>query len=248
MGKRKEKSPGIFPASTVVDPVTGASMDPWQYHGRPFAIGYAEVSTGNSINWIKSGPFWVSSRTLCLNINWHDLNRLGFISGRPVMISDQPYLCRSIRVSELPWIFGADLHDEETWNWAKGYFWCWDDASELPDDAEDFRPASGFIFMGKSTTVKSTHHAGIGFRPVLEELGPALTPEELTTGQAVTLYGLGGSVSGRLVEVYDYDLVLDPWPGKLPQKIPWLMTMRGGLVAVNRSAILHIEDNKKEDK
>lgn len=247
MGKTKAKNPGIFPASTVVDPATGSPVDPWQYHGRPFTVGYTEVPAGNTINWIKSGPFWVSPRTLCLNINWHDLNRLGFISGRPVIIGGQHYLCRSIRVSELPWIFGADLHDEETWNWSKGYFWCWDDTSELSDVAEDFRPASGFIFMGKSTTVKSTQSAGLGFRPVLEELGPALAPEDLKPGQTVTLYGLGSSVSGRLVEMSGYDMVLDPWPGKLPKKQPWLMTMRGGLVAVDRAAILHIEEMKKEE-
>ena len=244
----KTKSSEVFPASTIVDPDTGNPVDPWLYHNRPFTIGYTEISTGNSIDWVKSGPFWVSPKTLCLNINWHDLNRLGFISGRPIMIGDQHYLCRSIRVSELPWIFGANLHDEEVWHWGKGYFWCWDDASELPDDVEALRPASGFIFMGKATTVKSTQTAGLGFRPVLEELGPALTPDDLNPGQPVTLYGLGGSVSGRLVEVSGYDLVLDPWPGKLPQKKPWLITMRGGLVAVDRSAILHIEENKKEAK
>ena len=248
MGKAKAKNPEICPVSTVVDPATGAPMNPWRYSGRPFTIGYAEVPAGNSIGWVKSGPFWVSLRTVCLGINWHDLNRLGFISGRPIMIGGQHYLCRSVRVCELPWIFGANLHDEEVWHWGKGYFWCWDDASEIPDDVEDFRPASGFIFMGKSTTVKSTQPAGLGFRPVLEELGPALPLEDITTGHPVTLYGLGGSVSGRVVEVSGYDLVLDPWPGKLPQKKPWLMTMRGGLVAVVRSAILHIEDNKKEDK
>ena len=91
----KTKNSENFPASTVVDPDTGSPMDPWQYHGRPFTIGYTEVPAGNTIDWIKSGPFWVSPRTLCLNINWHDLNRLGFISGRPVMIGDQHYLCRS---------------------------------------------------------------------------------------------------------------------------------------------------------
>lgn len=245
MEKENDQSVEISLNGTVVDPQTGKLMDPWTYSGRPFTIGHTE-DMSNAIMWIASGSFLVSSKTLCLGINWHDLNRLGFIAGRPITLGEKHYLCRSIRTSELPWIFGERMDDETVWNWGRGYFWCWDDDSETPDHVETERPVSGFIFIGKSTTAKSTHFAGIGFRPVLEELGPALPQEDLTPGKAVTLYGLGGSVSGRIVEVSGYDLVLDPWPGKLPQKKPWLMTMRGGLVAADRSAVLHIEENRKE--
>ena len=245
MEKENEQGVEISLNGTIVNSHTGAPMDPQTYSGRPFTIGDTE-DMSNAIMWVVSGPFLVSSKTLCLGINWHGLNRLGFISGRPITLGEKHYFCRSIRTSELPWIFGANLHNEEVWHWGKGYFWCWDDTSELPDDVEDFRPASGFIFMGKSTTVKSTQHAGLGFRPVLEELGPALAPDDLTPGLLVTLYGLGGSVSGRLVEMSGYDLVLEPDTGKLLKK-PWLTT-QSGLVVVDRSAVLHIEESKKEEK
>ena len=46
-------------------------------------------------------------------------------------------------------------------------------------------------------------------------------------------------------EVSGYDLVLESDTGKLPKK-PWL-TAQGGLVVVDRSAILHIEEHKKEE-
>lgn len=245
MEKANDQNIEISLNGTIVNPQTGELMNPWTYSGRLFTIGYTE-NMSNAIKWVVSGPFMVSSETLCLGINWHDLNQLGFITGRPITLGEKHYLCRSIRTSELPWIFGKRMDDEMIWNWSRGYFWCLEDNSEIPDHVETERPVSGFIFIGKATNAKSTHFAGIGFRPVLEELSPALPPEDVKPGKAVTLYGLGGSVSGRIVEVSGYDLVLEPDTEKLPKK-PWL-TAQGGLVVVDRSAVLHIEESKKEEK
>lgn len=239
---KKKTAPQVIWMGGVVDQGTGVPLDSAHYTA-PFTIGNTSETP---LAWVQSGPLLVSKDTLCLNISWNTLNRLGFVSGRPVTIDGKPYLCRSIRTGgkdkggELRWIFGDTVDEEEVWNWSRGYFWCWNDAGDR-NKPSDEQPASGFVFMGIATWVNPERWAGIGFRPVLEPLPPALPQEALQVGQSVTAFGLGGTVRGRVVEISSYDLVLEP-DDQNPAKYPWAV-VQGGLLVVDKSAILHLQEN-----
>ena len=247
---KKITPPPVVLMGGIVDLETGVSMNPERYSGQPFTIG---DSDHNVINWIQSGELLVSNQTLCLGMSWNELNQLGFISGRSVNIGGQSYLCRSIRTDgkkrggELSWIFGDTVNEEEIWNWSKGYFWCWNDSETILGSGETDQPGSGFVLMGVAHWFKPDLRAGIGFRPVLEPLSPTLMPDELQHGQAVTIFGPGGSVSGAFMEMSSYDLILEPNNQK-QVVYPWTAVDGRGFMVIDRSAIMHIQENLKEGK
>ena len=69
-----------------------------EYNGEVLSFG--NTIPGKTIPFVKWGKLLVASQCVCINIRWDELNKAGYIFGRPVKIDGVPYLCRSLKVGE----------------------------------------------------------------------------------------------------------------------------------------------------
>lgn len=208
-----------------------------------------------SLKWLRdiNGNF-VTANCIVLNISWHDLDRQGYIFGRPVFIDGQGYLCRSLKVgtkagdpnewdqlvSEYPNASNRYLH------WRDTYFWGQESGSSVIHRVvRGYIAARDYGYLPKDTCTRST-----GFRPVLEELPPV--PDDLSAllGKDVVIYGQETDVFGILKQVTDYDLLIVPSLARsmeastiVTDSCKWA-TWDNGIIAVAKNAPIWIEESK----
>jgi len=100
-----------------------------KYENQELAIG--DTDPQNPISWVKAANgLLVADRTVCTKISWTQIDKMGFIFGKPIKIDGANYLCRSLKVGAEKGIPNEwdDLLDEfgeedATWNWENIFFW-----------------------------------------------------------------------------------------------------------------------------
>ena len=69
----------------------GSALD-----GQQFSIG--DTRPGKELQWVQDGRLLVADRCICVNISWDNLNKMGFVFGTLVVVDNNSYLCRCLKV------------------------------------------------------------------------------------------------------------------------------------------------------
>ena len=215
-----------------------------EYNGEVLSFG--NTIPGKTIPFVKWGELLVASQCVCSNIRWEQLNKAGYILGRPVKIDGVPYLCRSLKVgdeNDVPNEWDSILddlgEDDNLWHWRGHFFW----GQEVSKYEASFRAVRGYLSARYWNYFNAAYrYVDVGFRPVLEPLAPEPLISGSLIGATLKLYGPNKAFSGRLEEFSDYDLVIEPSAQQLiPADCKWV-SKDGGRIIVERSAITWMQE------
>lgn len=102
-----------------------------QYDGNA-TISFGTLVPEDSITWIKpnGSNILIADRVLLANVSWEDLDRNGFITGRPILVNGQYFRCRLLHVgdsenvpNEWDRVLDKTGEDNALWHWEEMYFW-----------------------------------------------------------------------------------------------------------------------------
>lgn len=214
-----------------VDP--GSALD-----GQQFSIG--DTHPGKELQWVQDGDLLVANRCICVNISWDKLNQMGFVFGALVVIDNESYLCRCLKVGETgydpnEWDTLLDKYSKNNtlWHWEDAWFW----GQETPLEMASSRVSRGYCSARDWNLFTASYQSvRVGFRPVLEPLGSAsLSPDHLT-GKHVRVYGpQWATIDGTLVGADDYDITLDVGT-VLPEDFSWGTKTNKGII-ISKSSV-----------
>ena len=215
-----------------------------EYNGEVLSFG--NTIPGKTIPFVKWGELLVASQCVCSNIRWEQLNKAGYILGRPVKIDGVPYLCRSLKVgdeNDVPNEWDSILddlgEDDSLWHWGSGYFW----GQETARHHASHRAVRGYL-SARCWNYYTTVYRGalVGFRPVLEPLPPEPLISDALIRADLKVYGSDTAIIGQLVEYTDYDLVMAPNTKlRLPRKCQWVRR-DGKRIIIDRAAIVWMKE------
>lgn len=139
-------------------------------------ISIGPAGEGKSITWIKPDGLnlLIADRVLLVKVSWEDLNKNGFVRGKPILINGQYFRCRLLQVgenSDVPneWDKALDetSEDDDLWHWVNMYSW----GTDVLARETSLCVTRGYYTARRRceqfTTYRST---GTGFRPVLEPI------------------------------------------------------------------------------
>lgn len=217
----------------------GDSVDPGSaLDGQQFSIG--DTRPGKELQWVQDGKLLVADRCICVNISWDNLNKMGFVFGTLVVIDNNSYLCRCLKVGSWvgapnEWDTLLDKYGEDNalWHWEDKWFW----GQETLSGATSRRACRGCNsapYYGSYSA--SSWYAFLGFRPIMEPLDSvSLSPDHLT-GKQVQVYGpQWATIDGILIGADDYDLILDVGT-VLPEDFSWGAKTNKGII-INRANV-----------
>ena len=161
------------------------TMGSLYFNDHPVAVGSEydsqELDIGNTvpgkeITWVEVNGLLIADRCVCVNISARQLENMGFTKGEPITIGGQRYLCRLLKAGAKPdvpneWDVALDAtaEDDDLWHWGGIFFW----GQESVEGEPELRATRGFYsarrWNGDYAVTQSKH---VGFRPVLELLGP----------------------------------------------------------------------------
>ena len=215
-----------------------------EYNGEVLSFG--NTIPGKTIPFVKWGELLVASQCVCSNIRWEQLNKAGYILGRPVKIDGVPYLCRSLKVgdeNDVPNEWDSILddlgEDDSLWHWGSGYFW----GQETARHHASHRAVRGY----HSARYWDYYYAAyrdvdVGFRPVLEPLPPEPLISDALIRADLKVYGSDTAIIGQLVEYTDYDLVMVSNADlRLPQQCQWARR-DGKHIIIDRTAVIWVKE------
>jgi len=214
----------------------------FKYENQEFAIGDTDPQT--PISWVKAANgLLVADHAVCTNISWDQLDKIGFIFGRPIKIDGENYLCRSLKVGVeegVPNEWDAlldELGEEDSiWHWKNSFFWGQETATARAACRAGRGFSSARCWYYDSA---SGRYPNLGFRPALEPLSPEPLISDTLIGSRLKILGPTGPVSGILGDFTDYDLVLkdsDP----TTQVTGWGVFQSDGNVLISREAASYI--------
>ena len=215
-----------------------------EYNGEVLSFG--NTIPGKTIPFVKWGELLVASQCVCSNIRWEQLNKAGYILGRPVKIDGVPYLCRSLKVgdeNDVPNEWDSILddlgEDDNLWHWRGHFFWG-QEVSKYEASTRAFRGYSSarFWFSYDATS----RYVSVGFRPVLEPLPPEPLISDALIRADLKVYGSDTAIIGQLVEYTDYDLVMVSNADlRLPQQCQWARR-DGKHIIIDRTAVIWVKE------
>lgn len=192
MGYEVLKFGTLFMSGCALDipknPVFGGDVPSYEA-GAILEIG--DTVKGKAITWVRSGnmDLYIADRNLLGRISWDDIERQGFVWGKPLEIDGALYCCRLLRMGSSE---AGTVRSE--WNTALYYagdtsddLWHW---VGLPSWGQDTTVFGGYraIQGGESADAWSWQDPGVnsglvGFRPVLERIREAKGKEVVLDGQ-----------------------------------------------------------------
>lgn len=147
-----------------------------RYNGKE-SILIGPAKSNESITWVKphGQNLLIADRVVLSAISWDDLNQNGFVNGVVVILGGQRFRCRLLQAGTISggpneWDHALDETCE------KDYLWHWDEMSfwGVGETKQAKRcVVRGYYsarFCGTEETI--TRNENVGFRPVLEPLGP----------------------------------------------------------------------------
>lgn len=218
-----------------------------EYNGE--IISFGNTVLGNAIPFVRWNDGWVSSLILCPHASWEDLENHRFITGYPVLIDGDAYLCRAPRVGTKVGDFSEwdDILDkfgeaDDLWHCKGRYFWG-QEKSPFQENSREAHVVRGFSSAHQRSECYTTHrYETVGFRPILEPLSPASLVTNALIEARLRVYGPDCDIVGRLVAFSEYDLVIQPsdWQ-RLPTGSKWASMVENNII-VDRSAITWIRE------
>lgn len=208
-------------------------------------ITFGPTIPGKELQWVKANGLLIADQSICTDISWEQLHNQGLVFGTPVQIDGITYLCRCLKTGAEkgdPNEWNAALNEagdgNDLWHWESQYFW----GQETIPDCVSHRAVRGFRsarhYFNYETTVR---YFNIGFRPALEPLGSEPCSPDTLIGKTVRIYGpKGGGLEGRLMDVGDYDLVLDT-AASIPTDCSWI-SKDGDSLVVDRDSVLWLKE------
>lgn len=210
----------------------------------------SDITIGDSVDenllpFISYKDVFVSAAVIAPGVPWSTLDKLGFITGRVVIIDGQPYRCRSLKLgpdktSKSEWDEILEtLGKSDGWDNNLRSFWGQETASGAPD----CRVFAGEV-RGNNLSYRgfgSADHSFpvIGFRPVLEPLYYISDVKNSMIGKQFIAYSANGRVTGVLVDYNDYDLSFVQ--AEILGDYKWA-EMIGESIVVDRNAIIWLEE------
>lgn len=151
---------------------------PPHYDGHAGISIFATWESSEKITWIKPNGLnlLVADRVLLSSLSWNTLEKQGFVEGRQIFIDGHYFRCRLLQVGDGPgtpneWDEILDITGIENplWHWNQMYFWGTSMTKEntLGHALRGYYDARTWGSFGASA-----RDVAIGFRPVLEPLGP----------------------------------------------------------------------------
>ena len=215
-----------------------------KYNGEVLSFG--NTDSERAIPFVKWGELLVASQCVCSNIRWEQLNKAGYILGRPVKIDGVPYLCRSLKVgdeNDVPNEWDSILddlgEDDNLWHWRGHFFW----GQEVSKYEASFRAVRGYLSARYWNYFNAAYrYVGVGFRPVLEPLPPEPLISDALIRADLKVYGSDTAIIGQLVEYTDYDLVMVSNADlRLPQQCQWARR-DGKHIIIDRTAVIWVKE------
>lgn len=146
-----------------------------QYDGHA-AIYIGPAKRGKSITWIKPNGLnlLIADRILLNNVSWENLNKKGFIEGKPVLHNGDWFRCRLLQVGEKEytsneWDKALDETGENNalWHWNEMYFL----GAELSPNTTSTCVVRGYCSARfRNINTVAGRSMSVGFRPALEPL------------------------------------------------------------------------------
>lgn len=162
----------------------------------------------NSLSWVVVDGRLIADRPLLVNISWDDLDHQHLVFGKPVTINGQQFMCRLLKVGikdKVPneWDAALDVAGDKDrlWHCENSSFWGQESRAVSYRAIRGGRSARSYNWTDSSRQL-----ADIGFRPALEPL-PA---DQLESGDMICSIGGQSVLYGSLLEITDYDAVLQP--------------------------------------
>lgn len=212
-------------------------------------IGAPEIGIGNTVKykplrWIQAGCQFISESSILIRTSWIDLSTRGFAPGKTVVIDGVDFICRlpslGTTADELSeWKMLAKTAQIEQCKNAPD-FWFWG-ADELAIPGE--RPVGYLRDSDKWSILPEDSRANdigqaCGWRPILEPVGIELTDD--LVGERITVWSGDYALSGTLLELLDYDVILGnvlSWPLIEEPRERFFKSMKNRIFAVNREAV-----------
>lgn len=139
-------------------------------------ISIGPAGEGKSITWIKPDGLnlLIADRVLLVKVSWEDLNKNGFVRGKPILTNGQYFRCRLLQVgenSDVPNEWDRTLdetsEDDALWHWNHMYFFG---AELLKDDVSRCAIRGYHSACQCGYVLAANRYVDVGFRPALEPL------------------------------------------------------------------------------
>lgn len=160
-------------------PVRGGDIP--SYDGEA-AISLGPAGKEESITWIKPNGLnlLIADRVLLNKVSWEDLDKNGFVKGKPILINGQYFRCRLLQVGESKnapneWdkVMDKTYEVDILWHWDKMSFW----GTDMVTRHTQLRAVRGYYsarYWDFSNAASQYVH--VGFRPAFEPL-PSDNPD-----------------------------------------------------------------------
>ena len=202
-------------------------------------ISFGDTVEGYAFPFVRWRNLLVGTCCACVSADWQEIDQAGFIFGKLVLIDNELFLCRSLKV-------GKKEGDPNEWDdildelGEDDSIWHWDEL-----DAADFHlipvlrgKASARTYIDEQQVLCSAVLGGLGFRPVLEPYGTPCPISEALVGQKINFLIGNGLISGTLKDFSDYDVTLNLLPDSSPDiDSAWMIFTDNGDVIIDRSQI-----------
>lgn len=199
------------------------------------SLSIGDTNPKKKLKWVKVNGLLIGNRTLCRGVSWRQLHEANLIYGHPIIIGGTHYFCRSLKDAK-EWndalTATIDFRGENPWFVDTKAFW-----------AQQAHPSKEGIHCTVDCSGAPNYHherfqsEGVGFRPVLEPLSPAVDLTRDLIGFEVRAYGPTGPITGTVSDFSDYDLILVPnWAVTNVRSSDWSKP-DGDHVIIDRAAI-----------
>lgn len=135
-------------------------------------IALGDTVPGNELLWIQDEDHFITDRCVCSIVSWDQLNKSGYIYGRPVKIDGKPYLCRCLkggaqRYDPNEWDDLGDKYgaDDDLWHGNLQYFWCQEKKGARWQYAVVVPACAGAAASDAFRPLPSSREGGSGIRP-----------------------------------------------------------------------------------
>lgn len=172
-------------------------------------LSIRDTVPGKEIYWVVSPDgLWISKVPLLSCISWADLEALGFVDGKLIIVDGKVAICRLLRITETQneWTTAFDAVEGPTSLWGPEGMGFW---SEKHGDGWGTRIGGPYGIRNHDPIGRNIRSQEMGFRPVLDFVVHNRDISETMIGKTIVMRSGNSIASGTLREITDYDLILE---------------------------------------